>query len=234
MRSELWASARKGLRWSVPVLLGFAPIGMAYGLLSRQAGMGVWHTLSLSLFIFAGSSQFVAVSMLQNGMGAAAVVGSIFIVNFRHVLMSASLSPYLAPWRTWQRVALGGMLCDEAYALHSLHFASGDTDITAAITLNASIYVVWAATGAAGYYLGALINRPEVFGLDFALPAMFIALLLPYCVKRSAVLAALCGGAVSVALHVAGVGGWAAFIGGLAGATAGVFVGEQETEAETR
>ncbi|GHV37392.1 hypothetical protein FACS1894187_13980 [Synergistales bacterium] len=234
MNKSYWTSVERGLRWSIPVLLGFAPIGAAYGLLSRQTGIGVWHTLSMSLFVFAGSSQFVAVSMLQNGMGAAAIISSIFIVNFRHVLMSASLSPYLAPWKTWQRVALGGMLCDEAFALHSLHFASGDTDITAAITLNTTIYVVWAATGATGYYLGALIERPEVFGLDFALPAMFIALLLPYCVKRSAVLAALCGGAVSVALHVAGVGGWAAFIGGLAGAAAGVFVKEPETEAEAK
>ena len=98
MRSESWPSVKKGLMWSMPVLLGFSPIGAAYGLLSRQAGIGVWDTLASSLFIFAGSSQFVAVSMLQNGIGAAAIISSIFIVNFRHILMSASLSPYLAPW----------------------------------------------------------------------------------------------------------------------------------------
>ncbi|GHS98575.1 branched-chain amino acid permease [Synergistales bacterium] len=224
MQSAFWPSAKKGLIWSVPVLLGCAPIGMAYGLLSRQAGIGVWHTLAMSLFIFAGSSQFVAVSMLQNGMGAPAIIGSVFIVNFRHVLMSASLSPYLTPWKTAWRVALGGMLTDESFALHSLHFSGGDTDPIAALTLNMAMYVVWSTTGVVGYYLGALINRPEVFGLDFALPAMFIALLFPYCVKSSSILAALSGGVVSVALHVAGVGSWAAFIGGLAGATAGVFL----------
>ncbi|MDR1874959.1 MAG: AzlC family ABC transporter permease [Synergistaceae bacterium] len=225
------SSVKKGVRWALPVVLGYAPIGMAYGLLARQTGLGVRATLGLSLFVFAGASQFMAISMLSGGAGAAAVIGATFIVNFRHVLMSAAVAPRLTSWRPWQRAALGTMMTDESFALHSIHFARGDLDPAAAITLNLAAWVTWAAAGTAGHRLGALIERPEAWGLDFALPAMFIGLLLPSCGRRSAVAAALCGGAASVALCLLGAGNQAAFFGALAGATAGVCVKDRTEEA---
>jgi 4-azaleucine resistance transporter AzlC len=206
---------------AAPIMLGYAPIGAAYGLLAQQTGIGVWPTLCLSVFVYAGAAQFIAVSMLSGGMGAAAIVGATFVVNFRHVLMSAALSPFLPSWKKRQLVAFGGMITDESFAIHSRNFAQGDIDPQAAISLNLAAYLTWAATGMVGFHMGALIDRPETWGLDFALPAMFIGLLLPACGKAPSVTAALTGGIVSVTLHLAGVGNWAAFIGAIAGATAG-------------
>jgi 4-azaleucine resistance transporter AzlC len=217
-------SFEKGMRWVFPLLLGYAPIGMAYGLLAQQTGLGVRPTLGLSLFVFAGASQFIAVSMLSIGTEAIVIIGATFLVNFRHVLMSASLAPYLKSWNTWQRLALGGMLTDESFALHSLHFAQGDLDPIAGLTVNVAGYVVWALVGMVGYYLGALITHPEAWGLDFALPAMFAALLIPTCKHKPAIVASLCGGAASVTFYLLGAGSWAAFFGAFIGATAGVCV----------
>ena len=233
MKSEFFESFRRGVRRSPPIVLGYAPVGMAYGLLAQQTGLGIGPTLGLSLFVFAGASQFMAVSMLQGGGEALVIIGTAFVVNFRHFLMAAAVAPRLAGWRIWQRLALGGMLTDESFALHSLYFSQGDLDPAAAITLNAVGYVVWAVSGAVGYRLGALIENPEAWGLDFALPAMFVGLLLPSCRGRNkpAITAALTGGATSVALSLLGAGSWAAFLGALAGATAGVFTPAGEAEA---
>ena len=222
---QLLPSVARGARQALPIVLGYAPIGMAYGLLAQQARLGMGVTLGLSLFVFAGASQFMAVSMLQSGAETLAIVGAAFAVNFRHFLMSAALAPRLGRWKTWQRMLLGGTLTDEFFALHSLNFARDDEpDATAAITISLVGYVTWTVSSAVGYSLGTLIEHPEAWGLDFALPAMFVGLLLPMCGNISASAAALVGGAVSVTLHLCGAGSWAAFLGALAGATAGIFI----------
>jgi len=220
-------SIKKGLKWAMPILLGITPIGMTYGLLAHQTGLGMWPTLGLSLFVFAGTSQFMAVSMLNSGVGALSIIIATFIVNFRHVLMSASLAPLLSLWSKRQRLMLGATLTDESFVMHSLHFSKGDIDPVAAITLNFSMYVIWSTSSVIGFYLGALIKHPESWGLDFVLPAMFIGLLLPSCIRRSAAFAALCGGLVSVALHLLGMGNWAVFFGAIVGATAATLLEER-------
>jgi len=218
------SAIQKGARRALPIVFGYAPIGAAYGLLAQQSGLSLWTTLGLSVFVYAGASQFMAVSMLSQGAEAAVIAGTAFIVNFRHVLMSASLSPRLASWTKRQRLALGALLTDESYAMHAVSFANGETGPSEAITLNVTAYVAWILTGVVGYELGAMIENPKAWGLDFALPAMFIGLLIPACKNRPAAAAAICGGIVSVALYLMGAGSWAAFGGALAGATFGTFV----------
>jgi 4-azaleucine resistance transporter AzlC len=205
-------------------MLGYVPVAMAYGLIAQQAGLSACLTAGMSFFVYAGASQFAAVSMLAGGYSPAAIIGTVFTVNFRHVLMSASLSPRVAKWGVRERAAFGAMLTDESFALHSVHFADGDDDYAAAVALNAAAYLSWGIFSLAGHRLGALIQNPERWGLDFALPAMFIGLLVPSCRDGRARIAALSGGAASVAVFLLGAGQWAAFIGALAGATAGAFV----------
>jgi predicted branched-subunit amino acid permease len=177
--------------------------------------------LSLSLFVFAESSQFIAVSMLQGGVDSIVVIGTTFIVNFRHLLMAAALAPRLQSWSISRRLLMGSMLTDESFAIHSACFARNDVDFTAAIVTNGTAYLAWAAAGVAGFHLGSSIANPESWGLDFALPAMFMGLLVTLCNGRPAWVAAVCGGAAAVSLHCLGLGRWAAFLGALVGATAG-------------
>ena len=217
---------KNGIKAAFPIVLGYVPIGMAYGLLAQQAGLGIGMTFSLSFFVFAGASQFMAVSMLSGGVAPMVIISTTFIVNFRHLLMSASMAPYLASWKKWQRVAFGTMLTDESFAMHSARFDRNHINPIEAIALNVTAYSAWVISGVLGFFLGSLIAKPEVFGLDFALPAMFIGLLLPICTHRSAVVAAFFGGVSAVLLYCLGLGAWAVFAGALAGATAGACVGE--------
>jgi predicted branched-subunit amino acid permease len=94
--------------------------------------------------------------------------------------------------------------------------------------VNAIIYFTWASSVATGFHLGFLVARPEAWGLDFALPAMFAGLLLPVCRRRPAVIAAAAGGATAVLLTRLGLKTWAAFTGALVGATVGVIFGGSE------
>ena len=214
----------KGVEAALPIVLGYAPIGMAYGLLAQQTGLEIWATLGLSLFVFAGASQFMAVSMIFRGVSAPIIVGTTFIVNFRHLLMSAAITPSLAHWKKWQRLLLGATITDEAFAAQSLRFAEGKRDPASALALNIAAYVAWALSGLCGYYLGSLIAAPEAWGLDFALPAMFIGLLLPLCTHKATAVAAICGGAFSMLLYRLGAGPWASFAGAVVGATAGCLI----------
>jgi 4-azaleucine resistance transporter AzlC len=211
-------------------MLGYAPVALAYGLMAAQSGLSVWLAAGMSAFVYAGASQFIAVSMLMNANPPAMIIGTVFAVNFRHVLMSASLAPRAAKWTAPMRAAFGAMLTDESFALHSARFAENEPDYAAAVTLNAAAYLSWLFFSVVGHRLGKLIERPEAWGLDFALPAMFIGLLIPSCRDRRSVTAALSGGAVSVVLWLAGFGRWAAFIGAAAGATAGTFLAGNERD----
>ena len=223
---KLTASVARGIYRALPIMLGYAPIGAAYGLLSRQAGCDVWATLVLSILVFAGASQFMAISMMAGGASPAAIISSTFVVNFRHVLMAASLSPFVSSWKQWQRAALGCMLTDESFVMHSRHFADGEADPAAAIALNASAYITWAAASVAGFYIGGLTGDPRKFGLDFALPGMFIGLLMPLCRDKSSATSAVAGGLSALALHMAGAGNWATFLGAVAGASVGLAFGK--------
>jgi 4-azaleucine resistance transporter AzlC len=223
---KLAASAARGLYRALPIMLGYAPIGTAYGLLSRQAGCGVWVTLGLSVFVFAGASQFMAIAMIAGGASPAAIVSATFVINFRHVLMAASLSPFVSSWKKWQRAALGCMLTDESFVMHSRHFGDGGADSAAAIALNAAAYITWAAASGAGFYIGGLMGDPRKFGLDFALPGMFIGLLMPLCRDNSSAISAVAGGFSALVLHMAGAGNWATFLGAVAGASVGLAFGK--------
>jgi 4-azaleucine resistance transporter AzlC len=221
-------SAIKGIRDALPIVLGCIPIGMAHGLLAQQAGFLIWVPLGMCLFVFAGASQFTAISMLQNGAEPVAIVVTTFIVNFRHLLMSASIAPRLTSWTMRQRLLTGCMLTDESFAVLSARFATVAVEPMEAIALNVSIYFAWALSVAAGFHLGFLIANPEAWGLDFALPAMFVGLLLSVCRCRSAIIAAVAGGVTSVLLTQMELKTWAAFTGALVGATIGAVLGGSE------
>src|SRR5512135_1820281 len=88
-------SVRDGLTAAWPICLGYLPIGLAFGVLAQKAGLGPWHVALMSIFVFAGGSQFIAVAMLSAGGSIAAIVATTLVVNLRHLLMSSSLATHL-------------------------------------------------------------------------------------------------------------------------------------------
>ncbi len=179
---------REGLRAALPLWLGIAPYGLVFGLLGPHAGLGAAGTLAMSLIVFAGSAQFVAVGMLTSGASYVLIVLTTLVVNLRHLLYGASVAPYLRRVSGARKAALSFLLTDEAFALVIAHFRQPGVEPSAAYYLGVAsvLYVGWAIATAVGLALGGLVPDPAALGLDFALPATFIALLVPQLKSRGA------------------------------------------------
>ena len=81
------------------------------------------NTVLMSILVYAGSSQLIAVAMFGAGMGPLSIIATTFVVNLRHMLMSASLAPNLRKWSKWELAAFAYEITDESFAIHSTRFA---------------------------------------------------------------------------------------------------------------
>jgi len=192
------AALAAGARAVVPMLLGVVPFGTIYGVLAVAAGLPPAAAQAMSLLVFAGSAQFVAVQLIAGGAPAGVVLLTTLVVNLRHVLYSASLAPYLRTLRPAWRWLLAYALVDEVYAVAIARYgAGGPAGQWFALGAGATLWATWQASTAAGIFLGAQV--PPGWSLDFTLALTFIALVVPSLRDRAGLAAALVAGAVAVA-----------------------------------
>jgi 4-azaleucine resistance transporter AzlC len=214
-----------GALQATPIVLGYVPIGLAFGVLAQKAGIAPAAALAMSVFVYAGSAQLIAVGMISAGASPLAIVLTTFVVNLRHLLMAAALSPYLRRWSRRALAVFAYELTDETFAVHVTRFAALPDEVpsrSAVLVTNATAQAAWLLGTGLGVALGSAIADVRPYGLDYALPAMFIALLVLQVKGRLDVLVALLAGALSVGLHLAGIQQWnvlaATVVGALLGA----------------
>jgi 4-azaleucine resistance transporter AzlC len=191
-----------GCRDEAPILLGVAPFGMIYGVLALSAGLDPVPAQAMSSVIFAGSAQFVTTQLIRVSAPPAVLVLTVFVVNLRHALYSASLAPHLAHLGPRWKALLSYLLTDEAYAVIAARLARDGAGpvpphrhwyfLGAGFTL----WAAWQASTAAGVFLGAQV--PAGWSLDFTLALTFIALVFPALKDRASLVAALSAGALAV------------------------------------
>ena len=201
----------RGVRDTLPLLVGVAPFGLVFGLLGRTTALGPAGTLAMSACVFAGSAQFISLSLLTAGTVYPLIVLTTLVVNLRHMLYAASLLPYVrylsAAWRRF--LAFG--LTDESYAVVITHYrremgAGHDALPEDAarghryyfLAANLTMYLCWQLSTAAGVFLGGSVPDPTAWGLDFALPVIFIALLAGQEWDRPSIITAIVSGAVAL------------------------------------
>ncbi|MFW5863196.1 MAG: AzlC family ABC transporter permease [Desulfohalobiaceae bacterium] len=193
------------LQQTLPVILGYLPVGFAYGVLAQKSGISGLNTVLMSMLVFAGSAQLIAVGLLASGAGAATVILTTFMVNLRHLLMSASLAPYLKSWSKLQQAFFSFQLTDETFALHSSRFARRQPPKQETLAINIIAQSAWLAGSCLGLFAGGLIADVRPIGLDFALPAMFIVLLVWQLTNLLRLFTALAAGACSLLLTLLGL-----------------------------
>ncbi|MDE3735088.1 MULTISPECIES: AzlC family ABC transporter permease [Pseudomonas] len=212
-----------GARDIVPMIVGAIPFGIIFGTLAAGAGLSAWQTLGMSLLVFAGSSQFIAITLLSGGAGAAVVLLTTFVVNLRHALYSATLQPFVRHLPARWRMPLAFWLTDEAFAVVQHRYAEQDASphkhwyfLGAALAM----YLNWQLCTLVGVLFGQAVPNLAAWGLDFAMLATFIGIVVPMLRNKPQVAAALVAGAVALACQ-----GLPYKLGLMAAALSGIAVG---------
>lgn len=217
-----------GVRAAGPVVLGYLPIGFAFGVLARTTGLATAEIALMSLLVYAGSAQFIGAAMLGAGAAAPAIISTTFLVNLRHLLMSTALVPSLKRNRPWQNCLLAYGITDETFALNSAILQGRPASPAFVGGVHVASQSAWVVASVAGALAGQMATNTEALGLDFALPAMFIGLLVPHFTgaeRGKKALSALAAAAVTTgALLLYPGSGWAIIGATLVGATVGVLL----------
>ena len=222
--TENWQPAIKdGTVAAGPICLGYLPIGLAFGVIAQKAGLHPLEIGLMSLLVYAGSAQFIAVSMLDSGAAFVPVVITIFMVNLRHLLMSSSLAVYLKDIsKGWLSLYAYGVT-DESFALNITRFRNGNWGWRRAIVVNHTSNIVWIGSTITGGYCGDFIPS-GAFGIDYALIAMFICLLVFQLRGLLYMIIAIITGLLAVVLSLVLPGNSYIVIASVIAATIGVFL----------
>lgn len=225
-RPDFRAAWRDGATAAWPVCLGYFPIGMAFGILAQKAGLSLLQSTLMSVFVFAGSAQLIAVGMISAGSPLSAIVLTTFMVNLRHFLMSSALSLHLS--RTGRRfVSLFAYgVTDESFAVNMTRFRDRGWDPLRALAVNQTAYSAWVLATVAGALLGSFIPA-GAFGIDYALIGMFICLLVFQLNGAIYVLTALFSAVLAVFLALVWEGEGGVIMASVVGASAGYLVKKQ-------
>ncbi len=167
------------LKHSIPILISFIPVGLAYGILMQTSGLNWVWTGACSLFILAGSLQFLAVSFFAGGVSLVSVLVMAFFLNSRHIFYGI---PFIEQWRKYGpwKLFLIYALPDEAFSLHcSNTYDAGDENGKKWTYIFDALLVMlyWVSLTVIGALVGSLITF-NTDGIDFALTALFIVILI--------------------------------------------------------
>lgn len=172
-------SVETAVKDTLPTVFGYIGIGLSFGIVAASTGMSVLMATLMSLIVYAGSAQFILVSLLVIGTPIVSIALSVFLVNSRMILMSMTTANFFKKNSLFENILLGSLITDESFALsmNKLNYTDGKLTFKWFNTVNVMAYLVWAVSTAVGAMLGKIISDPEKLGLDFALVAMFIGLL---------------------------------------------------------
>lgn len=193
----------RGLRLGLPIFLGYAPIGAAFGIVARGLGFSPLQAIVCSGTALAGAGQLIALQLLGAGAGAAAVVLTTAIVNLRYILFGAALSQHVTRMSLRQQAFLAFTLTDETFAVNIDDGRRGTADFASMAGVGVIAWSGWVAGTAGGALLAGMIGDPTRFGVQFAMPAMFTALLVAQAEDRTHVITAAVAAIFAIVLMLA-------------------------------
>ncbi len=222
---------RHGIRDSLPFTIVVVPFGALFGVVGTEAGLNLAQVMGFSFLVIAGASQFAALQLMTENAPVLIAVASALAVNLRMAMYSAALAPHLGAAPVWQRALVAYMNVDQTYALAARRFEMPPPlplPARVAFFFGTCVPIVplWYAATLAGAILGSAI--PTDWGLDFAVPITFLALVAPALRTRAHVAAAAT--ATGAALLLAGLP-WntGLLVAGLSGMIAGAEVERRMT-----
>jgi predicted branched-subunit amino acid permease len=190
-----------GARDSLPILLGVVPFALICSVAAVSVGLTPFEAMGMSFIVFAGASQLAVLQLMGQGAFWLVMVLTARVINLRFTMYSATLAPYLQKEPMSRKAPFAYILSDQAFGVSMSHFANEIPANPAWYYYGAAadVWVTWNTSAAVGALLGTLV--PESWGLDFAFPLSFMALMFAALNDRPTVLAALVGGLVAVLVH---------------------------------
>jgi 4-azaleucine resistance transporter AzlC len=194
----------RGVRLGLPIFLGYVPVGAAFGVIATTIGFTALQAVVCSATALAGAGQFIALNLMKEQAGALAVVAATTVVNLRYVLFGATLSPHLKGMHLGNQALLAFTLTDETFAVNVSDRRTGGSSGASMAGVGAIAWTGWVSGTAAGALGASLIGDPSRWGVEFAMPAMFTALLIALAEDRRQVLVAALAGLLAVGLPALG------------------------------
>jgi predicted branched-subunit amino acid permease len=171
-----------GVRLSTPIMPAMAIFGATFGAIAAQKNLSMFDATLMSALVFAGASQFVAIEIWTHPMTIPVILTLAIVtvaVNMRFILMTASLRPWLGDLKGWQVYPSFLLLTDPAWLVIARYRAEGGADASILYGSGVVLWVIWVATTALGFWLGASIATPARYGLDLVFPCFFAVMLVP-------------------------------------------------------
>ncbi len=219
---------KDGIVAGIPVFIGYFPIAVTFGLLAVSVKISLIDTFCFSAIVFAGASQFVGLNMVKAGIGGGEIILTTFLLNFRHFLMSASISSK-ASFRKSIIPLIAFGITDETFSVASME--KGELTESYMLGLNFTAYSGWLAGSVAGFIAGDFLPSILQESISICLYALFVAILVPAVRKTpKAGVVALTAGICNSALAYFGFfsSGWNIIISILTASTAGMILFREE------
>lgn len=201
--AEIVDAKSERFKLSIPVIVGYLPVGLACGLLLADAGLTWWQVVLMSSLVFGGSAQFVAAALIAQNAGVMEVFISVLLLSSRQALYSVSFGPYLNQAPNFKVAWLGYMTADESYAINVLKLQDNSPQkpwgINDALFVATATWISWILFTASGALFGTFFQIPDVIS-NFVMVAMFIGILVPNLNNRMMLNTMLFTGVIAVIL----------------------------------
>ncbi len=174
MPSSLFKS---GLQKGSSIAIGYMPVAFTFGLLAKSSGLSLFEAVGMSIFVFAGAAQYISLTLFAAGISGFEIILTTFIVNIRHLLMSASICEKSADDPKWKKALYSFFITDETFSVAAVQRGN----IQAAFMLGVGLiaWSSWVFFSGIGYLVGSGLPTILQESMGIALYALFIGLLVP-------------------------------------------------------
>lgn len=173
-RQTIWA----GFKQLTPISVFVVVFGLAFGLAATQAGLDNYSSLLMSALVFAGASQFASLELCGTHVPVVPLVVTVFAVNARHLLMGATLYPYLQHLPPAKRYAVMFVVSDANWAMSMQAFSLGKPGLGILFGGGLALWTFWVLGTWLGLYFGSAIHDPVSLGLDMVMGCFLLAMVI--------------------------------------------------------
>ncbi|MBE5780448.1 MAG: branched-chain amino acid ABC transporter permease [Clostridiales bacterium] len=217
---------RAGMAAAIPVAIGYVPLGLACGIVGAKAGLSLLQVALLSVFLYAGSGQFMIASMFAAGASPISIGVSVALVNMRHILYGSALVQYFHQESKWFTTLFAAEITDESFGVNIGRFQKGNWNPRSARAVNTTSHATWTLSNCLGVIVGTMIPLDTAI-IGFSMTSIFICLLMMQKSTQDHLWAMGVAAFGVVGAKLLGLSQVAILIGALMGVAAGVIAGRK-------